>query len=524
MRQHKNILLIPVLLLILSIGSCEDEVTEIGSGFINGIEVQEPYVVENISAYSEKIESVQTNNARIYKLGTYSDPVYGTSETSILTQLTLGESDHDFGQDPQLDSVILTLPYFSQQIEEGEYELDSIFGQGSFEIKISESNQFLRTVDPGENGEFEDSQIYFSDQLNEYLPNINTGNPIFTSEPIKPSDSTGVKVLFDQISADVVDTLNVSPRIRLKLPNEFFEDKILSKAGQEELISNENFVNYFRGIYIDTEQIGNESVMALFNLNQQDAGITMYYRSMREAPSTETDAEDSLEETFNKFKLNFNGVKTNLYNKDELIDLSNPDTINGEENLYLQRGQGSLGILKLFDGPDSDNDGVSDELEMLRSENRLINEATLKLYVNKELAPGSINRSRRIFIYDLDNNKLLIDYQIDPTASPNVPESSRVLHLSPLNENDGDPFYKIRLTSHINDIINKDSTNVTLGINIAQNIENNRRFNVRESETNRIDGLIENSLNTPRGVVLHGTESENDSKRLKLSIQTTANN
>lgn len=527
MINHKKIFFLPALFLALLMASCEDEFTEIGGGFINGIEVQEPYVVENISAYNEKIQSVQTNNLRLYKLGTFNDPVFGTSETSILTQLTLEDNDHNFGQEPELDSVILTIPYFSQQIDQEEYELDSIFGQGTFQLQISESNQFLRTVDPGEDGDFENAQIYYSDQLNDFLPNINTANPIFTSDPITPSDSTSVKVLFDQLSTDVIDTLNVSPRIRLKLPNQFFEDKILSKAGEEELVSNQNFVNYFRGIYIKAQQTGNEPVMGIFDLLQEDAGITMFYRSMRNAPSLEPDAEDSLVETFNKFNLNFTGIKTNLYEKDELVDLSNPDTENGDENLYLQGGQGSMGVLKLFDGPDSDNDGVSDELEQLRSENQLINEATLRLYVNQDLAPSNVNRSRRIFIYDLDNNRLLIDYQIDPTASPNVPEASRTTHLVPLDQNDGNPFYKIRLTSHINDVINNDSTNVTLGLNVAQNVENARLFDVRESETDRLNGLIETSLNTPRGVVLHGTQTENqddDTKKLKLSIQTTANN
>jgi len=530
MMNYKKILFFPVLILILLMASCEDEFTEIGSGLINGIEVQEPYIVENISAYNEKIQSVQTNNTALYKLGTYNDPVFGTSETSILTQVTLEDNNHNFGQEPELDSVILTLPYFSNQISQEEYELDSIFGEGSFEIQIAESNQFLRTVDPGEDGDFENAQIYYSDQLNEFLPNIDTGNPIFTSDPITPSDSTSVKVLFDQLSAEIIDTLNVSPRIRLKLPNEFFEDKILSKAGEEELVSNQNFINYFRGIYIKAQQTGNESVMGLFDLVQEDAGITMFYRSMRNAPSLDPEAEDSLIETFNKFNLNFTGIKTNLYEKNELVDLSNPDTENGDANLYLQGGQGSMGVLKLFDGPDSDNDGVSDELDSLRSKNQLINEATLRLYVNQDLAPSSVNRSRRIFVYDLDNNRVLIDYQIDITASPNVPESSRTIHLAPLDENDGNPFYKIRLTSHINDIINNDSTNVTLGLNVAQNVENARLFDVRESETDRIDGLIETSLSTPRGVVLHGTKSENedddedDTKRLELSIQTTENN
>ena len=115
-------------------------------------------------------------------------------------------------------------------------------------------------------------------------------------------------------------------------------------------------------------------------------------------------------------------------------------------------------------------------------------------------------------------------YQIDPTASPNVPEQSRTLHLAPLAEDDAGKFYRIRLTSHINDIINNDSTNVTLGLNVSQNVENARLFDVRDSETERINGLIETSLTTPRGVVLHGTQSDNETKRLKLSIQTTTNN
>lgn len=524
MTQYTKFLFLPVIVLFLIMVSCQEETTEVGSGFINGIEVQEPYEVQHITAYSENIQSVQTNNTTLYKLGLYQDPVYGTSQSSILTQLTLGGVDHNFGQEPELDSVILTLPLFSQQIDSTTYELDSIFGEGSFEISIAESNQFLRQINPGDDGNFDEAQLYYSDQLSEFLPNT-TSPPIYTSEPITPADSTSSVVLFDQLSEDVIDTLSLSPRIRLKLPNDFFQEKIMNKAGSEELISNQNFINYFRGIYIKSQAIGSEPVMALFNLEDEDAGITLHYRSMRNAPSLEVDGEDSLIETFNKFRMNFNGVKVNFEQNNELVDLSNQDTENGEPNLYLKGGQGSMGVLKLFDGPDSNNDGVSDELEDLRSENVLVNEATLRLYVNQDLAPSSSNRSNRIFIYDLDNNRLLIDYQIDPTASPNVPERSRTLHLSPLQKDDDDnPFYKIRLTSYINDVINNDSTNVTLGLNIAQNVEQARLFDIRSSSNDRVDGLIETSLTSPRGVVLHGTESANEIKRLKLTIQTTANN
>ena len=528
MKYNKGFIFLPMLIFILTVTSCEEEFTEIGDGFINGIEVQEPYVVEDISAYNEEINSVQTNNLSIYKLGTYEDPVFGTSRATMLTQLTLQESNHDFGQQPEIDSVVMTLPYFSNRInattteDQNEFELDSIFGQGTFQISILESNQFLRAINPGDEGNFEETQVYYSDQLNEFLPNINTGNPIFTSNPITPVNATKSQVLIDE-KTDEADTSSVSPRIRLKLPVDFFERKILSKAGEEELLSNQNFVNYFRGIYIKADQLGTEPVMAMFDLNQDDAGITIHYRSKRN--TNPAGAEEDLTETFNEFNLNFSGIKTNLYENDNPVDLSNPDTANGDENLYFQGGQGSIGVLNLFDGPDTDNDGVSDELETLRDEEQLINEATLELYVNEEIAPSTKNRSRRIFVYDLDNNRLLIDYQIDPTASPNVPERSRTLHLSPLDKDDeGNPFYKIRLTSHIDNIINNDSTNVTLGLNISQNVENARLFDVRSSSTDRIEALLETSLTSPRGVVLHGTESSNEEKQLKLKIQTTQNN
>ncbi|MBQ0740967.1 DUF4270 family protein, partial [Aquimarina celericrescens] len=84
----------------------------------------------------------------------YSDPVYGMSETKLLTQLSLTQTNPNFGSNPVIDSVVMTLPFYSRQIEEDEYELDSVYGNGSFKLNVYQSNQFLRDLDPGQNGDF----------------------------------------------------------------------------------------------------------------------------------------------------------------------------------------------------------------------------------------------------------------------------------------------------------------------------------------------------------------------------------
>ena len=223
LRPKLKVLFVLLFVLLLS-NSCEDDFTTLGSDFVDSLELPEPYAVKNLATYSDNILSVQSNTLNNYLLGQFSDPVFGNTEVSILTQLELQNTNPDFGQNPTLDSVILTLPLFSQLIDIDTYRLDSIFGEGGFKISIFESNQFLRNIDPGEDGNFENQQIYYSDQFSEFENNIES-TPLLTSEQIVPSNFTETQILFDQLDSSNIDTLRVSPRIRLKLPNDFFQEK-----------------------------------------------------------------------------------------------------------------------------------------------------------------------------------------------------------------------------------------------------------------------------------------------------------
>ncbi len=515
-------------ILILS-NACEEDFTPLGSGFINSLTLPEPYEVQNLAAYNDNILSVQSNTLNNYLLGQFNDPVFGNSDVSILSQLELQNTNPNFGEDPVLDSVILTLPLFSQVIDRNEennkdiYRLDSIFGDGGFKISIFESNQFLSDVDPGEDGDFENAQLYYSNQLADFENNIEN-TPLFVSEDIMPSELTETQILFDQIDSTTIDTLRVSPRIRLKLPNDFFQEKILDNQNSTNLVSQSSFKNFLRGLYIKTGQLSNGGSMINLNLSAQDANIRLYYKSLRPPPSLEVENDEELVETFNKFDLRFAGNTINFYNNTNTLDLSNQDTTSGEENLFIKGGEGIVAIVDPFNGPDSDGNGVADEIDQLRQNNWLVNEANLIFYVDENLADQIQNKPNRIFAFDLDRNRVLIDYNLDPGATNN-PLTSRLNHLGPLREDEnGNSFYKIRITSHINNIINNDSINSRIGIVVTQNVNQARILDVRDSQLNQVETFIESSISTPRGTVFHGNLSPDEEKRLKLQIFFTEPN
>lgn len=505
--------------IVFFLSSCEDDFTNVGGDFINNLNLPEPYVVQNLAAYSEDIQSVQSNTLNNYLLGKFGDPVFGETDISILSQFHLQNTNPNFGDDPIMDSVILTLPLYSTLIDTDTYRLDSIFGAGTFKISVFESNQFLSDIDPGEDGDFENPAIYYSDQFTEFESNIND-LPLYVSEEITPADSTKTQILFDQVDSISIDTLRVSPRIRLKLPNDFFQENILDKQGSDELASQSSFKNFLRGLYIKTDIVGSENTMLNLDLSNEDANITLFYRAAETVIDPETEEEEEIE-TFNKFNLNFAGNIINFYNNTNGIDLSNQDIVNGEENVFIKGGEGIVTIIEPFNGPDTDNNGVADEIDELRDNNWLVNEANLILYIDDELASEIEQEPRRIFAYDIDRERVLIDYSFDEGVSQN-PLTSKLNHLGPLQTDDDDnSFYKIRITSHINNIINNDSTNTRIGVVITQNVNQARTLDVRESELGQIESYIESTISTPRGTVFHGNLSDDPDLRLKLQIYYT---
>ena len=70
-----------VIAIVFVLTSCDNDPTELGSDFL-GIDVDNTIIEEDfdVIAFSANLNPVQTNNLGSVQLGTYNDPIYGTTK------------------------------------------------------------------------------------------------------------------------------------------------------------------------------------------------------------------------------------------------------------------------------------------------------------------------------------------------------------------------------------------------------------------------------------------------------------
>jgi hypothetical protein len=238
--------------------------------------------------------------------------------------------------------------------------------------------------------------------------------------------------------------------------------------------------------------------------------------------------------------MTFTGNRVNIFENDfntsvlQTIEDTTTDA-EGDDYLYLKGGEGSMAVVELF--ADEEGNSEIDQLNEFREVNdgvvtvkRLINEAYLEFYVDETQSNTDV--PNRVYIYDLENNIPVRDFYLDQTTNT-VSSDSKFTHLVPLaTETDADGTeqkkYKIRLTEHLNNIIIRDSTNVKLGLVVSSNVGaiTSRGFqnSIDLEENIVIEGAPIGTVLSPKSVVLHGNNSPNTAKRIKLNIYYTEPN
>ncbi len=529
-----------LLLFMIAVSSCDEDFNTIGADIIGDDDLlSQTQIVENVTAFSKKLDPIQTNIVPVQRIGVYNDQTFGKATSNFLTQVVLPVTDPIFadslGQPIEFNEALLYIPFFSESEGTGNdvtFTLDSIFGSSPINISVYESNYFLRDLDPDSN--FQDPQLYYSNQTEEFENNL--GEFLITIEDFVPSNEPYyiTETSQDEDGEEVIDTVSViPPGIRVEMPKEFFQEKIFDKEGSQELSSNNNFKEYFRGLYFEVESANDAGNMFIFN--PETANITLYYTY--EEPELDTSGAPVLDEEGNpiintieeEFAINFGGIGLNTYENEMppglISDLENQDQINGEDNLFVRGGEGVITVINLFSGVDSDEDGISDEIDDLRDRQVLVNDANLRFYVNQNEISGGSSEPERLIIYDIENNRVLADYFLDTTTG-NDPLNAIIEHLGRLERgSDGNgEYYDINITNHVSNLINKDSTNVSLGLMVSQQVLLSG-FHVVDSLSNpdsgepKIKEIPRSSVISPEGTVLYGNNTTNEDKKLKLVIK-----
>ncbi len=554
--MKKNFVVVFALLMGILV-SCDKDFNTIGSDVVGaGSYNFEKYPVENIKAYSRPTGAVQSNNLPVNALGVYTDPAFGTSIAHFVTDLQLERSAPDFGFDIDIqsnDSVYIYIPFFSTQTATGSgneantFELDSIKGDvnSSFSLKIYHNNYFIRSLDASDPIE---TQKYFSDEKN-LIESGNLGiqlnNSIDTSENddflikneeiiIYETDGNGAFLDSDDV-VTVVDEERVvkerfDPGIWINLDKTFFLQQVL-QASDDDLLNNNNFKEHLKGLYFQVAQnSGEEGAMAMLDFSKGYVNIQYHSKD-----------EDTTEAELKKksFKLNLQGNTINFFDNNFSIS-------DGDEELYLKGANGSVVYLDLFGEIDvksidefgelvSGSNGVPDELDELRAAGVLINDAVLTFTVKQPNIQGE--EPKRIYVYDATNNSTILDYRLDSSSAADFKNNKFVFGgFLEIDENDNGIRYRIRLTSHINNLINGDNIedvkNVVLGISLTDNINTSSSVELKNivsipvgvpnSSTEDFENIPQSSIITPLGTVLYGNHPNVDEEnKVKLEIYYT---
>ena len=534
-----------ILLVALIITSCEKDFASFDSGVINSdnaINFSTNSVEYSLTSRSEMVNPVQTNNLPSFLLGSYNHPQFGRSNSSFVGQMVPSEYNHDFGDNVVLDSVVLTIPYYSRGIdtsEEGDitYEIDSVYGDSPIKISVYRNNFFFRTFDPF--SDFDTSQSYFSNGSLSVEEVIDSGQLegelLFEIDDFVPSA--------DQINLTQIDTTGnpyvaqrIAPALRFKLnnPNEnFWESNFFENEGNQVLTNEPNFKEFFRGLYIKVESSSDGSMM-LLNFASSNTKLTIHYTSDNtNIGDSDTGSVDEIETNQHEYVMNFSGNLINLFENETVVDVDLMDQTNGNENIYLRGGEGIISTIDLFSGTTIGDDGEEiSEFDLFKNffydeisdePIRIINEAYIEFFVNQGFSNN--DEPERIYLYNYEQNSALIDYFLDQSVS-SLTINAKINHLEPLVrdslDDDRGIKYKIRITEHLNNLILRDSTNAKLALGVISDVASVQNFKILgDNSESENKSLASGVILSPKGTILHGNLSSDIEKRPRIKIYYT---
>ncbi len=479
----KSLLFLASILLFVS---CDKEYNSVGDTLIGDNHFDLSKYTSNVLAYNEKITPIESDNLPINALGIYDNHAFGKTIASFVTQLSLSTSDPVFGPNPVIDSVYVDVPYFSHLDPKNPtdatsgnstYILDSIYGEPKAKIKLSvyESGRYMGN----QNGL---AQTFYTNQNSEF-DSYKIGSRL--NDDSKPEQNDAFffqhrenRFVAAPVGTAAAVTTRTAPSMRLLLNKDFFKNKILNAPAGS--LSNDVFTTYFKGLYFKVEQSGSDKG-ALANINFAKGTITIKYKedtSLTDATRLDKMVVLNMSGTTASF-LEQSNTNTNYSNA-----TSTPNRVGGDDRLYLKGGEGSLAVLNLFgpdlygaDGITGTPNGVADQLDIIRKNKWLINEANLVFNIDAPNMAGSYEPNR-IYLFDLNNRRPIVDYYVDQTSARD-PKMSRLVFDGNINRDPNSTTipkrgltYKIRITNHIRNLVKyADSTNVKLGIAVTESID-----------------------------------------------------
>ncbi|MBC7641983.1 MAG: DUF4270 domain-containing protein [Flavobacterium sp.] len=525
-----------LLSIIIVISSCDKDVNEIGANLVgNDHYGYSSYTDASVIAFTQKTGPVPTNNLPVNQLGIYDNKVFGKTVANFATKLELATLGLTFSS-PIVTSVTLNIPYYSTITSTDNngrpiYKLDSITGKyPTSKIKLSvyrNGYEMLDIPDPFITNPLRNYSDQFSDVDGQKILG-SVGRLNNSSNPAENDEFQFSNAEYNDSTTST--TIYSPPAMRLTLDNSMANDIFAIPASK--FLKNFDFGQVYKGLYFKVEQSAtSDGCLAMMDFSK--GTVTIKYTE----PDTSTTPAGILSKSIT---LNLTGSHVNVFeNKpsstiyESLPNTSPNATTTGDKQLYVKGGEGSVALIDMFgkdlygaDGKTGLPNGIRDEIDIIKTKGWLINEANLTFNIDKTangMAPEDLE-PKRILLYDVSNKRPMLDYYFDASSIKAV-HGGFIEKTSSTAKGDK---YKIRITNYIRNLINKDSTNVRLGLSIWKTVTNTTFGKNKNGVNTNSNYFPNNHIMSPLGTVLYGTnylplDADYD-KRLKLEIWYTKPN
>lgn len=519
--------------------SCEDDISDVGSGMIDsGSAAYVKYV--DVVAYNTNNDSIRSDEQVLQNaiLGVYEEPVFGRTKAKFISQARLGATV-DFGENPEIDSVTLTIPVFYDSDEDNidvdtitvysapegsstpdtiaikrTYTLDSIYGNTSatMTLQVREVAEYLYS---------QDSTLYSNPSLAGCV-GCNNMNEIDVFPTVLGSKAITNKVTTYQKKAENDNSSEPTPSIQVKLDADYFKQKFIDNQNSSDLTDQAAFIrNFFRGIELSIE----ENQGFLFNFRSNAISLDIEYKYDNPLEDTGDDnyearKDGTLPLSFSSYWSGTPGYNVQVSQFEHqnrgaqfLDSYTNPDKTNGASRLYLAGMDGTKTILKL------NQDQLNEIRDNVLNNDWAIVGAELNFHVDDSYG---LKMPPYLFAW----NNYVEDAEIqnvnfsDITSFYNYYPTS--VQFNPMYDYAENPkTYTIRITDYIKSIVEQGevyedgSVVVSLG---------NFMMNPTGSYTSVLSGtnpFYSNRAFNPYRVVLHGNATEQTDKKLRLKVYYT---
>ena len=549
-KRNLHWALLTGILMLIGLMSCEQEDRFVGYDVLGDGSAQLNKAYVDVLAQTLGPDSLRADRKILQNatIGVFDEPVLGKNKSYFYSQVRLGVTNPEFGDNAVVDSVILSIPVFAQtedtlatthrllttrytlnNSDEAcsildtlttyetayKFQMDSLYGNrnATMTLQVHRITENMQTVDSARysNQDLATGELFGSQEITSQVLKISTAQ--FSTLDAE-TDST-------MISADA------TPYIRMHLNGmkDFVQQNVVNQQGSTNLGDQISFINnVLQGIRIGVADDNG----FLFTFNPSALNITAYISSDNESFIDENgngvndDEEDCpiiVTESRKTETMSFiigsslsQDAGSRYYNVVQSRIFNEPGSV-----IYNQTGQ-AINYLEGMGGAKVRISLNAERIEAIRDSVRnhgwVINEAHFKVYPDLA-AQSNWEIPQYLHLYNFSQKSLLPDYGNASTFETSNPQAFPYIQISrPYDEDRG--YYLLRVTEFIKNIIEDNAAVDDLALVMGNYIG----YSVTDYFYTPLNPYFSNQVYNPFRLAIVGANpsAANEAKKLQLEI------